>query len=475
MDRIYKNKEGNQSRNHHPIRWSIQLGILLISLGCASTRNIDFQSIDKKVEDKQYTSAYEELESKKTRLYAIQDLILYDIEAGTLAFYNKEYQTAINHFFSAETNIEQFYGITPSERTARFVQNEAVIMYEALRYEQIYVNVFLALAFLAQNQVDSALVEIRKLDAKLRLLEDYYYREVEAINSSDDLYISIDVDAYSPYDSPFARFLGSVLYRSIGAYDDARIDRDALFVAHGAQQGNDKLPSDFSDPSAEDRHAVVIFARKTPLKEGIAVSYRSSDTGYNFYVSDEYYAEHIRAVSTTQTIVSSDGVEPGLEVHFALPAMQERPSQISFIRCYINGELQYDPILLDDLSAEYVNEFTAKYPFVFARVVSSAIAKAIASLAARTTAQVLEDSDNEYALLAWLGSAILDVAIQANAVADIRVSRYFPGAVFAGDYTLRESLNTVRVEYYDSFGALIDSENIVVSAEDALSLYINLK
>ncbi len=476
MDWFYEDKKRNQAREYS-ITFCTYCSLIFLSIflfGCTSTRNADFEPIDALVAEKSYVEASQEIESNRERLYKEQDSIIYFVESGTVSFYAGDYDKAIEQLHAAEELIERFYGVSAQERFVGYLRNESELMYESMRYEEIFVSILLILSYLMKNDLDGSLVEVRRLDIKLRTLEDRFYDRIDTIHSQEEQYVSIDVDAYSPYDSPFARFLSSLVYLSDARMDDARIDYEAFLVAHGAQQGTDALPSDLVDLSSSVDHSVVVFAGTTPIKRQLSVLVVGDSNGVRFLVDDTSDLDLVRGIVTADAILAKQ-LGPAWSFHFAVPVLETRNTAVAYIKFFINGVEQYSPALLDDVSQEFENEYEAEFPFIFARAFISAILKSITSSVVSSVANSMEESESDYSSLAKLGSLALDIGIASNAIADIRISRYFPGKVFAGKYVLENPTNSVRVEYYDEAMNLLYSEQREISKDEVVSLFIDIK
>lgn len=90
-----------------------------------------------------------------------------------------------------------------SKETASLLLSEEMVQYKGDDYEKVLINAVNAVNFLMLNDLDSALVEVRRLNNKL-----YLYR----------------TEAKRPYDqNPFAFYLGAIIWEADRRYDDAYI------------------------------------------------------------------------------------------------------------------------------------------------------------------------------------------------------------------------------------------------------------
>ena len=123
---------------------------------------------------------------------------------------------------SADRLIDALYTESVSKSAASFLYNDSVTDYAGEDFEKVAVHSLLALSFLDDQLLDSALVEARKINTKLH-----------EINQNHDKHKNI----YG--DDAFARYLAGCIYEAKGEIDSAIIDyRKALEVYETVYQKN---------------------------------------------------------------------------------------------------------------------------------------------------------------------------------------------------------------------------------------------
>lgn len=112
-------------------------------------------------------------------------------------------------------------------------------------HENLYVNVFKAINYIKLDRFDDAFVEIKRVDIKLRELEDRYRELVDKYNQADTTAINFQYQAPKFYNDVLAHYLAYLIYRAEERFDDCRIEFEKIDQAF-------KLESDvyyFDKPS----------------------------------------------------------------------------------------------------------------------------------------------------------------------------------------------------------------------------------
>lgn len=132
-----------------------------------------------------------------------RDRLAYLLEYATVLQIAGRYQESSKVFIQADKLSEQLDYISISQNTLSALSSEEMIQYKGESYEKIMINAMNALNFIALNDIDSALVEVRRIDEKVKK----YKR-----------------DNRESYEfNPFASYLSGVLYESLRKWDDAYI------------------------------------------------------------------------------------------------------------------------------------------------------------------------------------------------------------------------------------------------------------
>ncbi|MBL7554862.1 MAG: hypothetical protein JNM24_03495 [Bdellovibrionaceae bacterium] len=245
------------------IKFALKVSVLVVCLllaGCATYQSKVFKS-RQLVESGQISEATSQL-----KVLADQegdDQLIYVLDYATLLQYAGDFKESNQYFFKALKLIDQFDYQSVSRVTGSLLFNEEMVQYKGDTFEKIFVNAFLALNFLELNDLDSALVETRRINQKYQT-----YRQEEKKNFEMN---------------SFATYLSAMIWEADGKYDDAyiaykdaykidknigTIDDDLVRTAKKSQRVDDykKLKAEFpqvkEDPSWYDKsqgEVIVIF------------------------------------------------------------------------------------------------------------------------------------------------------------------------------------------------------------------------
>ncbi len=440
---------------------SLQAAIVVASVilsSCMTTRNLQFVEIDEAARSGDYGTAVSVLEENSDSLYGNRDGVLYYLDSGMLHLYNRDYATSIQRFEEAERLIEEYYTRSVSQAAASFLLNDNQIDYAGEDFEDIYLNVFKALAFLEQGNQSAAFVEVRRINDKLNFLEDKYQGLAARYNEAEDSAVDIEVGESRFYNSALGRYLSLLMYRGQGDFDGARIDWQYIQEAF-ARQGNiyhfpNPLDASVIEPTEQGRLSVLSLIGEAPLKRAETLYVVTFDNRVEIIYAGEGDAGIL--IPEQYTSFYYPGVEGGYRFKFQLPRMEARGSDVDRIRVVADdmpiGELQ----LLEDMERVAMDTFQIKKPIIFLKTVTRTIVKGIVAQKGKEQMQAAgESSGSALGLAAGLiGSIATDVAVDASEQADVRVSRYFPAYTYVGEWELDPGTYEISVEYFGRDGLL---------------------
>ena len=165
-----------------------------------------YEALDEHLYRSDYESALTLIEENK-ETYRQRNEVLYFMEDGILAHFAGRYEESNRSLLMAEQLLEKLYTRSVSREAASFIINDNTTAYRGEDFENAMVNVFLALNYIGLGKMDDALVEARKVDIELNLINARYGNERPNTYSED----------------AFIRFLMGVLYEAGGEINDAFI------------------------------------------------------------------------------------------------------------------------------------------------------------------------------------------------------------------------------------------------------------
>jgi hypothetical protein len=297
--------------------------VVFLFFSCASD---PFARVDGKVEDRDYAGSVTLLEKEKRSLYTGRDTVLYYLDKGMLAHYAGLYKDSSDLLESGERAIEAAFTKSITQEIGTYLVNDTTRDYDGEDYEDIYTNTFNALNYYHQDELEDAMVEIRRMSNKLQYLSAKYGAIISNLQQKaleEQTAIPPDENAPSQFsDSALARYIGMLFYRGAGRWDDARIDGDRLRVAfaNAPEVYHYPEPSSLGEeldiPGGMARLNVIAFGGLSPVKEEVTLRIP---------------------------------IPPARYVKIALPKMVSRPSEIGRIEVALDGGERFPLELLEDI------------------------------------------------------------------------------------------------------------------------------
>jgi hypothetical protein len=401
---------------------------------CASA---SFAVVDNELESSGYTGSnyagsVKALEKNRTVLYKSGDKILYYLDKGMLQHYAQQYSESSKLLQEGEWAIEEAFTKSISQEISTYLVNDNARDYGGEDYEDIYINVFNALNYYHRGDSEGAMVEIRRMNNKLRHLADKYDAAITGLQRKaleNDARIPSNPNAQAKFsDSALARYLGMLFHRGTGQYDDARIDRDWLLTAFANSPSiytnavPSSLPGEMEIPEGMARLNVIAFGGLSPVKQ-----------------------ENITRIPL-----------PGYRwIKIALPEMVSRNSEIYRIELVLDDEQRFKLELLEDMAAVAKETFKTRQQLIYIKTILRATVKAAGSSVADAVAR--ETEDGIVSLFLGLYSIAAQAYAEASEQADLRVSRYFPARAYVAGINLPPGRYSFSIKYYNRSGKEIAS------------------
>jgi hypothetical protein len=420
--------------------------VFILLLSCATTDA--YRPIDDEVYLGKYDDGVSLIDKNQKSMYRQRDALLFYLDKGLLTHYAQRFDESIPLLQEGERAIEAAYTKSITQEVGTYILSDNTREYGGEDYEDVYINIFNALNYYHQNNLEDALVEIRRMTNKLQFLASKY-----GVLMTDMQKVALEQSAEIPAneylasakfnDSALARYLGVLFYRGIGRYDDARIDRDQLKVAFANAPAVYSYPvpasvdGELDIPQGKARLNILAFSGMAPIKE----------------------EEVIRIPLPNMRWIK-----------IALPVLVDRPSQVSRIEAVIdNGKRRFALELLEDMGAVARETFKEKEGLIYMKSILRATIKGVSSSVLDAASDQTEGGTS--LLLSFL-SVGTQVMAEATERADLRISRYFPGKAYVGGINLDPGKYSITVNYYASNGQLITaySQDSVEVRANALNL-----
>jgi hypothetical protein len=452
----------NKRIHRHILRLCGCLLLLVFVLGsCASmvTSKQQYKGIDKMLVNRQFDQAVAQIEKAKEKHYTEKDKVLYYLDLGMLYHYRGEYQKSNDLLTQAEYAIEDLFTKSVSKAALSLMLNDNALDYFGEDYEDIYLNVFKALNYIHMKQWDDALVEVKRVDIKLNMLEDKYKDLSKEYNKSKESDIKVRSGTTNFYSSALARYLSMLLYRAEGNYDNARIDKNKVVDAFT----NEANIYDFSMPNLDKatkwtKNARVNFICFTGRGVDKVARTLYIHTEPNLLVivptkEDKDFKEEI----TDFAAIKSPGIPDNLHFKFQLPFMKTLGSNVAEIRVKLSNKASTEAecAKLESLQKVAVETFNVKKPMIYLKTIARTVGKGL--LAMKGKEEINKNVDDPLTGL-LLGLAV-DVGVDATENADLRISHFFPAYAYVSELEVKPGTYTVEIEYYGKNGNLLFTDN----------------
>lgn len=431
---------------------------LLMSCSSMKTQKSQFVGIEKKLKVHNYSGAISGLRSAKDEFYTKKDRVIYYLDLGMLYHYNKQFEKSNQMLSKAERAIDELYTKSISRAAASMLLNDNVLEYSGEDYEDVYLNVFKGLNYIALNKFDDAFVEIRKINIKLSKLEAKHTKMADQLNLSKDKKTNFKAGKNKFHNSALGRFLSMLLYRIEDQYDDARIDLDKIRKAWELQsQVYDHPQPNFSSylkNSDKVKVDLISFVGRAPEKKANTL-YIHTEKDMIIIGTTKENPRHKENLETLD-VINWAGVKKGYHFKFQVPKMKKRRSNANTVKINVDGRTIKELQLIESIENVAKETYKVKKPLVYLKTITRSILKGL--FAEKRKSEMESKIDNP--LLGFAARLATDVAVDATENADLRISRYFPAKALIGEIELSPGEHVIKFDYYSRTGSIIYSDDL---------------
>jgi len=399
-----------------------------------------------------YDAAAGIIEEAKDDKYGKKDRVLYYLDLGMLYHWSGKYALSNEMLTKAEIAIEELFTKSVSQGIGSAVLNDNALDYAGEDYEDVYLNVFKALNYIALDDIEAAQVEVRRVHIKLNILEDRYKKLIKEYNSSTDSRGVLRHHRNRFHNSALARYIGVLLYRSQKEWDDARIDRQHMAEAWEAQRQlysfpKPELPLAKQVDETSALVNVISFSGLSPTK--LADTVYGDSNGDIVFLTMRGRNEDDIMLSLGFTSLHVLDSEPGFHFKVQFPRLVSRGSKVDRIVVKFDGTEVTELARLESLDAIAQETFLMKQPLTVGRTIIRAAAKNIAKEHGKEVMrEELKDHGEVGALINVVAGLALDIFVVATENADLRISQFFPSDIWAAEFPVLPGTYHVEVEYW---------------------------
>lgn len=227
-------------RRHRVWSLSVAIAVCVALAGCATHVRLLCRPIEVTYEG-DYERAIRALDETSVAR-SERDAFLYRAQRGHLLHLAGDYEASNAEFERAVAVADALEPMSVSETVTDYTVNEAVKPYKGEDFERAYLHYYMALNYLAMDDLEEALVECRRLDEVFRDLDARYEEGTGRYQ-----------------DDGFIRYLSGLIYEAKGDRDDAFID---YLYAIRAYEGDSGAATGVAVPDGLLRSAVCAARRR---------------------------------------------------------------------------------------------------------------------------------------------------------------------------------------------------------------------
>lgn len=196
-----------------PYRFAALLALVCLGTGCAGGYLRQTSDIREAYEASEYEKAIA-LFAREEKQIRSDDRLLFLLDKGMVLHSAGKFDESIQVLTEADRLSQQLDVVSVSEEASTLLSNEAERAYRGESFEKLMISVLQALNYASLDKDEDALVEVRRVNERLRKMV---------------------VDEKKPYQQlAIARYLSGVLYEDQRQYDDAFLDYKAAYTLQPA-------------------------------------------------------------------------------------------------------------------------------------------------------------------------------------------------------------------------------------------------
>ena len=431
------------------LSWLVFPLLILFHISCASlqTQVAHYENIEREFSTRQYERAVEEIEkARNENKYENKDRVLFYLDMGIALHNAGKYEESNKYLSRAEIAIEENFTKSISKLAASMVLNDNVLDYPGEDYEDIFTNILMALNYIHLNNLEDAMVEVRKIDVKLSKLATKYKRMADELSKSKQK-IKFTPGKTDLRCSALGSYMSMLSYNHLGKLDDARIDRNRILKATRA---NIRVFLDeVLRPSQADKVPVyaICFAGKSPVKNLLELSLDLNP--------DLKLGRIIIPGERNPGLFFPYEGDEDLTLKFSVPTITNRESRIKRVRLVVDGISRGEMHFLEDFSNVARKTFEVKKPIIYLRAGVRTFLKAVAG--GKVSGEIDKKTEDKK-LLGSILKFVVDRVHEYSESADLRCWRTMPGNAHVGRIDLSPGIYDITLEYINYRGDVIDME-----------------
>ena len=418
----------------------LAVALLFILPACSPHLEL-YPELDKLAARGRYLEAAKLVEKNKD-VYDERNEVVFNMDRGIYYHYAGRYKKSNRAFEQAERRIDALYTESISGNIIAFAGNDNSLPYRGEDFESVMINIYRSINYLQLGDVDGALVEARKVNEKLTLINSNYGAK--------------DKNEYA--EDAFARMLMGALYEIGATRDDVN---DAFISNRNAARlyRRDFLPKyRVSSPStlasnllttAGFMGATEVAEAKKMFPDGNAPSLREKRG------QGQIYFLHFAGRSPTKVEDAIRAIMPdGNQIKIVFPRYKPNIYTVTGSRVRVGDGEAIDLEVAEPVGAIAIKNLKNRK----ARIMLKAIARATTKyLASKKLQKKTREKGGGSALL---GFVVGNVYAEVSEQADLRSWRTLPDKILIGRALVPPGKHTLQVEFLSRTGVAIAARSL---------------
>lgn len=426
-------------------RLLLLLCTMFLLCSCANKAMTRYETLAPVLEKKGYDATIKEIDKKKDDLYGEKSAFLYNFDLGALYHYKGDYKKSSFHFEQAEKIYDELYTRSVTNEAAAVLTNDNIRPYRARPFEVIVMHQYQIMNYLAQRNVDDALVEVKRAQMALDAL---YQKDNDKVN-----------------DNGFLRYLCGIVYEMAGEEDDAAIAY--IKAAKAFKEGNVDMPKEVweyicesltrmgrtadlnslgfkvvATPKADDARkmgqeiVLVGYAGHSPILGELYMSGTFISGGTTYLTAKNGASGDHASISFSAPIIPDAGSNT-FHISIALPEKKTLRQKVHHFFAKLDNSLKAIPERVMDVDAELTKNMEEEMPNT---VLRTAVRVATRTIAAQIAKEKTQTGNGLFDLVKNVG---VDVAQSQLEQADLRIGLFMPNYIYitripveAGEHSL---------------------------------------
>jgi len=342
--------------------------------------------------------------------------------------------------------MEQLYTKSISKEVASFLISDNTVPYRGEDFERAMVNLFMALNYVGLGKWEDAVVEGRKVDSKLNLINSQYEEGKGNVYKEDG----------------FIRFLMGALYELEGEINDAFISyrkaeavyRTEYLPNYGVSPPTILVGDLLTSAHAMDFHEEMAEIKKEYPDVTFIDSARKKEMAEVFFI---HYNGLAPEKGEKYFLVP---MPDGFVVKIAYPKFVKRSYRISHGEITLTNlgsgrSYRFPTVLMEDIASIAVLNLENRINRIKAKAIARATTKYLAS---KGLSKVAEKKGGK--LLGFVVQASANIASVATEQADVRQWRLLPAEIRVGRSVIPPGEYRGRIRFVGSGGTVVSSREI---------------